>query len=87
MLPGALTKTGKDRIPFAPKGRLAGVLAMRRHDPAGDALPADAAARRAAPGSHRIRTRRPTTPRRHGCVARGEPREHVALMGGAEERI
>jgi hypothetical protein len=43
--PGALTKTGKDRIvPFAPKGRLAGVPAMRRHDPAGDALPAGTAA-------------------------------------------
>jgi integrase len=39
-LPGTLTKTGKDRdVPYVPKGRLAGVLAMRRHDPAGEILP------------------------------------------------
>jgi integrase len=39
-LPGSLTKTECDRtVPYVPKGRLAGVLAMRRHDPAGQLLP------------------------------------------------
>jgi integrase len=39
-LPGTITKTGRDRVAsFAPKGRLAGVLEMRRNDPTGEPLP------------------------------------------------